>query len=80
MPTLRNVANTAPYGHNGFFPDLHAVVHFYNMRDVSGGDFDPAVFPPAEVPVTVNADELGNLGLSFEQEVKLVQFMKALSD
>jgi hypothetical protein len=28
----------------------------------------------------VNTDELGNLGLSFEQEVKLVKFMKTLSD
>jgi cytochrome c peroxidase len=64
----------------GFFPDLHSIVHFYNTRDVVGGDFDPANFPGAEVPDTVNHDELGRLGLSFEQEVKLVKVMKTLSD
>jgi len=80
VSTLRNIADTAPYGHNGFFPDLHSIVHFYNTRDVVGGDFDPSVFPASEVPETVNFDELGNLGLSFEQEVKLVKFMGTLSD
>ncbi len=32
--SLRNVAVTAPYGHNGFFPSLTMIVHFYNTRDV----------------------------------------------
>ncbi len=45
-PTLRNVAKTAPYGHNGVFswgnprmnpqPSLMMIVHFYNTRDVEG--------------------------------------------
>jgi cytochrome c peroxidase len=30
VPTLRNIALTAPYMHSGKFADLHAVVKFYN--------------------------------------------------
>lgn len=30
VPGLRNVANTAPYMHNGLFPDLDAVIRHYN--------------------------------------------------
>ena len=30
VPSLRNVANTAPYMHNGDFPDLEAVIRHYN--------------------------------------------------
>src|SRR5690606_35266890 len=30
VPTLRNVAITAPYMHNGVFKDLRTVVQFYN--------------------------------------------------
>ena len=78
VSTLRNIAETAPYGHNGYFPDLYSIVHFYNTRDVEGGDFFGKV--DAEVPDTVNGDELGNLGLSFEQEKKLVLFLKTLTD
>ena len=40
MPTLRNVdkrpypAFVKAYMHNGYFPSLKAIVHFYNTRDV----------------------------------------------
>ena len=37
-------------------------------------------FPPAECPATVNRDELGNLGLTPEEEADLVAFMKTLTD
>ncbi len=33
VPTLRNIAITAPYMHNGYFMSLRAVVDFYNSRD-----------------------------------------------
>ena len=32
--SLRNIAVTAPYAHNGFFATLEDIVHFYNTRDV----------------------------------------------
>ena len=35
MPTLRNVAITAPYFHNGALPTLHKVVQFYVTRDIN---------------------------------------------
>jgi cytochrome c peroxidase len=30
VPTLRNIARTAPYSHSGAFTDLRSAVEFYN--------------------------------------------------
>jgi cytochrome c peroxidase len=73
--TLRNIGLTEPYTHNGFFLTLKDITHFYNTRDVFAEGWDPA-----EVPETVNADELGNLGLSDADEDALVAFMRTLND
>lgn len=73
VPSLRNVAVTAPYMHNGVFKTLFTVVAFYNSRDV-------ADWPAPEVAQNINADELGNLGLSNQQQEDLVAFMKTLTD
>ncbi|MBS1666367.1 MAG: c-type cytochrome [Bacteroidetes bacterium] len=73
VPTLRNAALSAPYFHNGFYNTLEEVVHFYNKRDV-----DP--FPPAEIPATVNHDELGNLKLTSQEEKDIIAFIKTLTD
>ena len=35
VPTLRNVAVTSPYFHNGVFNDLHKVVEWYVTRDIN---------------------------------------------
>jgi cytochrome c peroxidase len=35
VPTLRNVARTAPYMHNGYFKQLRDVVSFYVTRDTN---------------------------------------------
>ncbi len=75
VPTLRNVARTAPYFHNGVFPTLKEVVAFYNRRDA-----EPARFGAPEVPENVNRTELGNLGLSEAEEDDLVAFLHTLSD
>ena len=34
VPTLRNIAKTGPYAHNGYFRTLRGIVDFYNTRDV----------------------------------------------
>ena len=82
------------YMHNGFFKSLKTVVHFYNTRDVKPSCESLSIFdateevalendcwPKPEVDdVTVNRDELGNLGLTEDQEVALVAFMMAMSD
>ena len=79
VPTLRNVdkrpGNGYPkaYTHNGVFKSLEEVVHFYNTRDVED-------WPPPEVAENVNVVELGNLGLTPEEEDAIVTFMEALSD
>ncbi|MEE9336554.1 MAG: cytochrome c peroxidase [Methylococcaceae bacterium] len=73
VSTVRNILGTAPYGHNGFFTTLEGITSFYNTRDTGN-------WSVAEVPDTMNNDELGNLGLSHDQEKQLVDFMKTLSD
>ena len=78
--TLRNIGLTAPYAHNGFFTRLKDITHFYNTRDVPGALPKGADWAAPEYPDTVNFDELGNLGLSDDDEDALVEFMKTLSD
>lgn len=75
VPTLRNLDRTAPYGHNGYFQTIKQIVHFYNTRDVKS-----AHWPAAEIPSTVNHDELGNLSMSDQEENDLVAFLKTLTD
>jgi cytochrome c peroxidase len=74
VPTLRNVALTAPYMHNGAFKTLDEVVKFYNSRDKSSKWGTP------EVGENVNKDELGDLKLSAQEEKDIVAFMKTMSD
>jgi cytochrome c peroxidase len=79
VPTLRNVDKRPgdgfpkAYMHNGVFKSLKEVVHFYNTRDVEG-------WPPPEVSENINTDELGDLGLTNDEENAIVAFMKTLSD
>jgi cytochrome c peroxidase len=79
VPTLRNVDKrpypefVKAYAHNGFFKSLEEITHFYNTRDV-------AEWPEPEVAENVNTEELGDLGLTLEEEAAIVAFMKTLSD
>jgi cytochrome c peroxidase len=79
VPTLRNVAKAdglnfpKAYMHNGVFKTLKEVVHFYNTRDVED-------WPEPEVLQNVNEDELGNLGLTDDEEDAIVAFLQTLSD
>ncbi len=81
------------YAHNGYFKTLKGIVHFYNTRDVLGRCEDLGIigatedialanncWPTPEVTVNVNTDELGNLGLTGEEEDAIVVFMKSLTD
>ncbi|MDD2723625.1 MAG: cytochrome c peroxidase [Methylovulum sp.] len=85
--TLRNIAITPPYGHNGVFATLEQITHFYNTRDTLGfvpdnlsPDFGVSGWPKPEVGKNVNHDELGDLGLTPAQEKAVVAFMKTLTD
>ena len=73
VPTLRNIALTAPYSHNGVFPTLHKVVDFHNTRDVSD-------WPSPEVATNLNTEDIGNMGLSEAEVDDIVAFLVSLSD
>ena len=82
VASLRNVAVTEPYMHNGVFKDLKTVVHFYNTRDVDGA-INPetgSVWQEGEFHSGRNTDELGDLGLSEQDEDDLVAFLKTFTD
>ena len=81
------------YTHNGFFKSLWSVVHFYNTRDTKPScesldifDATEAValandcWPVPEVAENVNRGEVGDLGLSDDEEMALVAFLLTLSD
>ncbi len=63
-PSLRNIALTAPYMHNGAFTHLREVIDFYNQGGVSNEVLDPLIKP---------------LGLSEKDKQDLLAFMKALT-
>ena len=81
--TLRNIAVTGPYMHNGKFQDLKTVVHFYNTRDVNG-----AINPETSAPWESSENRfnlligvrMGDLGLNTREEDAIVAFMKTLTD
>jgi cytochrome c peroxidase len=53
VPTLRNVAITPPYFHNGVFSDLHQVVEWYVTRDINnntGNNPNPVAAGPGGNP------------------------------
>lgn len=96
VPTLRNIdkrpspSSFKSYMHNGAFKSLEQVVHFYNTRDVlprcvgvvppSDPRFGVTCWPAPEVLANVNVDELGNLGLTPQEETALVAYLRTLSD
>ncbi|MEW6184419.1 MAG: cytochrome c peroxidase [Thermodesulfobacteriota bacterium] len=92
VPTLRN-ADKRPdpnfarrYGHNGYFPDLASIIHFYNTRDAKpfikgiGGLDARGRWPKPEVAENVNKEEMGDLKLSVKEEADILAFLKTLND
>ncbi|MFL5926697.1 MAG: cytochrome-c peroxidase [Gaiellaceae bacterium] len=69
VPSLRNVALTAPYFHNGGQATLRQVVDFYSR----GGDFAAHNHDNFDVDVAP-------LGLSDKEKDELVAFLNALTD
>ena len=95
VPTLRNVdlrpdqGFVKAFAHNGYFKTLAGIVHFYNTRDIKPvcpGPYTEAqalaadCWPAPEVAENVNTDELGDLGLTPDEEAALVAFLETLSD
>ena len=88
--SLRNIAKTAPYSHNGVFLTLRQIVHFYGSRDIlpacdpTLGNNDPGFattcWPAPEVTQNLNTTELGSINFTAAQERALVAFLKTLTD
>jgi cytochrome c peroxidase len=69
-PTLRNIALTAPYMHNGAYQTLEEVVDFYNKGGGAGLGLE---VPNQTLP-------FDNLKLSAQEVKDLLRFMEALTD
>ena len=81
VPSLRNVAVTPPYTHNGKFKSLETMVHFYNTRDVEDALNPETNQPWQESEVLANRfKNIGNLKLTTAQENAIVAFLKTLTD
>jgi cytochrome c peroxidase len=63
-PSLRNVALTAPYMHDGSLPSLEAVVDFYDRGGIANENRDPGIRP---------------LHLSAQDKADLVEFLQSLT-
>ena len=71
VPSLRNVAVTPPYMHDGRFKTLEEVVEHYNSGLKHSTTLDPTLVYP------LNS---GGLNLSVEDKEALVAFLKTLTD
>jgi cytochrome c peroxidase len=77
VPTLRNVAITGPYGHNGYFENLHYMLSFLATRDV--GSPTTGAWAPPEVAANVDR-RVGHLPLSRDDLYDLLAFLATLTD
>ena len=84
--TLRNVAVTGPYMHNGIFEELETVVRFYNRYNSksAAAQINPEtgkMWGNPEVPATLDVEELTHGPALEEVRIKaLVAFLKTLTD
>jgi cytochrome c peroxidase len=69
VPSLRNVAVTAPYMHNGMFASLEEVMRYYNTAN-------------GFIPHQQNIDESlkAPLGLTNKEQQDIIAFLKTLTD
>ncbi|WP_434624864.1 cytochrome-c peroxidase [Azospirillum sp. B2RO_4] len=85
-PTLRNVAVTGPYMHNGVFKDLETVVRFYDHYNnrTEKAAINPETrkaWGPPEVAANLSTKELESAPALDTRRVKaLVAFLKTLTD
>jgi len=74
VPTLRNIADTSPYMHNGVFTTLREVIEFYNTRDTTFSE------SPEVNRNIAQGGRLGELNLTTEEIDDLIAFLETLSD
>ncbi|WAC02268.1 cytochrome-c peroxidase [Lacinutrix neustonica] len=69
-PTLRNVALTAPYMHNGVYSTLEEVLNFYNLGGGSGMGFD----------LKYQTLPFSALNLTEAEQKAIIAYLKTLND
>ena len=72
VPSLRNIAQTAPYMHDGRFATLNEVVEFYNSGVQAHPNLDPRLRRPGGQPLRLNLNQ--------NDRNALVAFMGTLTD
>lgn len=85
VPTLRNVAITGPYMHNGVFQDLKTVVLFYDKFNNSERKLNPETGEPWDTPevdrnLALKEKDFQGPALKDSEVDALVAFMKTLTD
>lgn len=86
VPTLRNVAVTGPYMHNGVFKDLRTTVVFYNKYNTkkASGQINPETgkpWAPPEVDANLSLEELEHGPALDDKRIDaIVAFLKTLTD
>ena len=77
VPSLRNVAYTAPYMHDGRFQTLEQVIEFYNSGVM---DQSPNLDPSMIGFIQTHSGSQQGLNLSLSQRQALVAFLNTLTD
>lgn len=84
VPSLRNVAVTGPYMHNGVFKDLRTVVLFYDKYNNPQRTINPETGKPWAEPEVAENIDLVNLqkgpALPDQRVDAIVAFLKTLTD
>lgn len=83
VPSLRNVAVTGPYMHNGVFKDLRTVILFYDKFNNTTRELNPETNQPwgePEVAHSISKKEMQAKRLSEQKVDALVAFLKLLTD
>jgi cytochrome c peroxidase len=70
-PSLRNIAMTAPYMHDGRFKNLNQVVEFYSTDVKNHPNLHPLLRKP---------DGSTKLNLTLDQKLNLIKFLETLTD
>lgn len=78
-PTMRNVALTAPYMHDGRFATLEQVIDFYDSGVVNNPNLAPQLLTPPGPPGSP-APTPRRLNLTGAQKAALVAFLNTLTD
>ncbi|PID33798.1 MAG: methylamine utilization protein MauG [Thiotrichales bacterium] len=85
VSTLRNIAVTGPYMHNGIFKDLRTVVLFYDKFNNSSRKINPETGKPWQAPevnknLALEEKEFHASALKDSEVDALVAFMRTLTD